>query len=100
MKYLKKAKAEAKKIRKEYETDDAGALQLLKTFVDAYALELRSMAQVEREGLTFFDRFGQPKSHPLLTVVRDARSQKLAALKALNLDLEPLRPGPGRPGGK
>ena len=45
------------------------------------------------------DRFGQVKSHPLLSVERDSRAQYLAALKALNLDLEPLRDKPGRPGG-
>jgi glutathione S-transferase len=45
------------------------------------------------------DRFGQPKPHPLLATERDARAQFLAALKALNLDLEPLRDRVGRPGG-
>ena len=29
--------------------------------------------------------------------LRDAESRAAAALKALNLDLEPLRDGPGRP---
>jgi hypothetical protein len=36
----------------------------------------------------------------LLPVERDSRAQWLAALKALNLDLEPLHDKPGRPGGK
>ena len=41
----------------------------------------------------------QPRAHPLLAVERDSRAQMLAAMKALNLDLEPPRDGPGRPGG-
>ncbi len=44
------------------------------------------------------DRFVQRKPHPLLAAERDARAQMLAALKALNLDLEPLKDR-GRPPG-
>ena len=43
------------------------------------------------------DRFDQTKTHPAAAIERDSRAQFMAALKALNLDLEPLRPGPGRP---
>jgi phage terminase small subunit len=99
MKYLRKARRAAKKIKVEYEISDAGGLELLETFISAYALELRAEAQIEAEGLTYYDRFNQVKSHPLLATVRDARSQKLAALKALNLDIEPLQNRPGRPEG-
>lgn len=56
--------------------------------------------QIESDGQTVKDRFDQDKPHPLLSVERDARAAMLAALKQLNLDLEPLRDGPGRPGGK
>jgi hypothetical protein len=54
---------------------------------------------IKRDGATVMDRFKQPKAHPLLTVERDSRSAMLHALKALNLDLEPLKGAPGRPGG-
>ena len=54
---------------------------------------------IKREGQSTRDRFGQPKAHPLLTVERDSRSGMLAALKAMNLDMEPLNDRPGRPGG-
>ena len=56
--------------------------------------------QIEKEGPTSHDRFGQLRGHPLLAVERDARGQFLMALKALNLDLEPVRDRPGRPGGR
>lgn len=54
---------------------------------------------IEKDGAKLVDRFDQVKSHPLLAIERDSRAAMLAALKALNLDLEPLRDKPGRPGG-
>ena len=42
-------------------------------------------------------RFEQVKAHPMTTVERDSRAAFMAGLKALNLDLEPLHDGPGRP---
>lgn len=50
--------------------------------------------------MTFTDRFGQIKAHPLLPVERDARAAFLAGLRSLNLDFEPLHDGPGRPAGR
>lgn len=93
------AKREAKRIIDEYGIDDAGGLLYIRTFADAFTQELNAMDIVSKDGLTFQDRFGQIKSHPLCSVIRDARSQKLAALKALNLDIEPLKDRPGRPVG-
>jgi hypothetical protein len=57
-------------------------------------------AQVEREGDTVGDRFGQMQPHPLLAPIRGAEQVKLRALKALSLDIEPLRDKPGRPPGR
>jgi hypothetical protein len=56
--------------------------------------------QIKTDGETYRDRFGQIRAHPLLPVERDARAQYLAGLRALNLDVEPLRDRPGRPGGR
>lgn len=94
------AKKEAWELAEEYGITDVGGIIHLRTFASAFTLELNSTDIVQKEGLTIKDRFGQVKAHPLCSVIRDARAQKLAALKALNLDLEPLRNGPGRPGGK
>ena len=54
---------------------------------------------IDEQGLTVMDRWGQPKAHPLLAAERDTRAQYLAALKQLNLDVEPIGPI-GRPPGK
>lgn len=94
------ARKEALRLIDEYGITDAGGLLYLRTFADAYTQELNAMDIVAVDGLTLKDRFGQIKAHPLCGPIRDARSQKLAALKALNLDLEPLRDAPGRPGGR
>ena len=93
------AKREALRLIDEYNITDAGGLLYIRTFADAFTQELNSMDIVAVDGLTFKDRFGQMKSHPLLTVIRDARAQKMAALKSLNLDIEPLKTV-GRPGGR
>lgn len=95
----RESRAEAKKLANEYGIQDAGGLHLLSVFADADTLERNAQDIVNVEGMTVLDRFNQVKSHPLLTVIRDARAQKMAALKALCLDLEPLRDRPGRPGG-
>ena len=93
------AKRKARQYLKEYGIVDQYGLDLIQTYADAYTTELDSQDIVDRDGLTFMDRFNQIKSHPLCSVIRDARAQKLAALKALNIDLEPQHEAPGRPAG-
>jgi phage terminase small subunit len=92
------AKREALRLIDEYDIQDSGGLLYIRTFADAFSQELNSMDVVAADGLTFKDRFGQVKSHPLLSAIRDSRAQKMAALKSLNLDIEPLKTV-GRPGG-
>ena len=96
----KEAKKAAKILAEEYEIEDAGGIVYLSAFADSFSAELNCQDIIEADGLTVKDKWGQLKSHPLCSVLRDARAQKLAALKALNLDIEPLRDRRGRPGGK
>lgn len=84
----------------EYDIGDEAGLLLLQTGLEAFDRMRNCQAAIKRDGQMVRDRFGQMKSHPLLPAERDARSQMLAALKALNLDLEPLHEKPGRPAGK
>src|SRR5688572_1775028 len=83
----------------EYGIQDAAGLQVLTTYAEAFDRMRSAQVRIDKEGATFTDRFGQPRPHPLLAAERDARAQMLAALKLLNLDVEPLRDRPGRPGG-
>jgi phage terminase small subunit len=93
----RESRAEVRRIQAEYEIEDQGGLALLYIYADADTTERNCQDVVNTEGLTVLDRFEQQKPHPLLTAIRDARSQKMMALKALNLDLEPLKDRPGRP---
>jgi len=104
MRYAKKrrlaAKREANRLIREYGITDSGGEALLRTFASAFSLEISCMEKIDKEGLTFKDRFEQIKPHPLLPALASARAQKLASLKALSLDLEPLQTGLGRPKGR
>jgi hypothetical protein len=53
-----------------------------------------------KEGLVLEDRFAQKKAHPLCAVEKDCRAQVYAGLRALNLDLEPLKDIGRPPGGQ
>ena len=104
MKYAKKtrlaARRESNRLAREYNISDPGGEALLRTFASAFSLEIDCQSQIVKDGLIFKDRFEQVKAHPLLTILNNARAQKMAALKALNLDLEPLKTGAGRPAGR
>jgi phage terminase small subunit len=103
MKYARKTRQaavrETNRLAREYEITDPGGEALLRTFASAFSLEIDCQQQIEKDGLCFKDRFEQMKAHPLLTVLTSARAQKMAALKALCLDVEPLQIGLGRPKG-
>ena len=43
-------------------------------------------AQIDAEGMTHRDRFGQPKPHPLLVVERDSRLAFARLVRELRLD--------------
>jgi phage terminase small subunit len=101
MKKLSKQAAKLKKaIVMDYSiTDDAG-LAILQTAMEAFDLMHEAQTAVDERGLTVPGDRGGTKAHPLLAVIRDARAQFLMALKHLNLEIEPLRDKPGRPGGR
>ena len=88
------------KLRTEYQIDDAAGLLLLEQALRCFDRAEGARRVLDREGVTTEDSRGRPKSHPACQVERDSRSGLLAALKALNLDLEPLRDRVGRPGGR
>ena len=86
-------------VRDEYALDDPAGLYLLETAARAWDRAQEARQAIEEDGLRVKDRFGQFKAHPLCTVERDSLATFRAALKDLNLDLEPLRDRPGRPPG-
>jgi len=95
-----KAKKLKRKLIDEYSIVDSGGLSILEAGLEAFDRATAAKTRIDEEGMTLPDRFGTLKPHPLLTTERDARAQWHMALKALNLDLEPLNAGPGRPAGR
>jgi len=83
----------------EFEIEDPAGTRILQTALEALDRAAMARKQIDDEGMTIRDKFGQLKSHPLLPTERDARSAFLQGMKALNLDLLPSRDGPGRPPG-
>lgn len=83
----------------EYGIADAAGLALLTTATECLDRIRAAQAAIARDGAVVRDRYGRPKIHPATVLERDARNGFLAALRALNLDLEPLRDRPGHPGG-
>ncbi len=86
-------------LTREYQINDAAGLTLATTAAECLDRLRAAQAAVEQHGEVVVDRYGAPKLNPALSLEKDARNGMLAALRALNLDLEPLRDGPGRPTG-
>ena len=96
----KDAKKMWKGLIAEYGINDVAGLRILRVALESYDRAQAARETIDREGLTVTDKWKQVKSHPLLPIERDSRAAFLSGLKALNLDLEPLRDGPGRPAGR
>ena len=86
-------------IQGEYSIDDGAGIALLTTACECLDRMRAAQAAIAAHGEVVTDRYGQVKVNPACQLEKDARNGFLAALKALNLDLEPLRDRPGRPGG-
>lgn len=81
----------------EYGIADAAGAALLSTAAECLDRMRAAQASIAEHGELVTDRYGAPKLNPACALEKDARSGFLAAMRALNLDLEPLRDGPGRP---
>jgi P27 family predicted phage terminase small subunit len=94
------ARRMGREIATEYGIEDAAGLRILVSGLEAWDRACKARQAIDADGMTLSDRWGQLKINPLCAVERDARAQFMAAMKALNLDLEPLRDKPGRPPGR
>ena len=87
-----------RRLQAAYRIQDAGGLEFPMTACECLDLETRLLAEVERDGFFTVDRYQQRRPHPALSAARDARAQRLQALRGLNLAIgEPA--APGRPEG-
>ena len=72
---------------------------VLENALECFDRMRQAQEMLAKEGITVTDRFGQSKVHPAVLVERDAKAGLLRALKALNLQIEPLQDAVGRPPG-
>ena len=86
-------------IQHDFCVTDAAGLALLTAACEARDRSETARTQIEADGLTFRDSKGHLRPHPLLPVERDARAACIAALRYLNLDIEPALATQGRPSG-
>lgn len=94
------AKKRWKALNHEYQISDSAGIQLLSEYCYAFDRAEAARAKIRDEGSVVLDRFGQKKEHPAVATERGAVQTMLNCLRALNLDVEPLRDRPGRPPGK
>ncbi len=83
----------------EYGIADAAGLLLVTAAGECLDRMRAAQEAIEKDGEIVIDRYGCKKLHPACKLEMDARTGLLHAFKALNLDIEPLRDGPGRPAG-
>jgi P27 family predicted phage terminase small subunit len=88
-----------RELRDEYQLDDGAGIALLTTACECLDRMRAAQEAIQEHGEVVTDRYGQVKVNPACGLEKDARNGLLAALKALNLDIEPLRDRVGRPGG-
>ena len=81
----------------EFDVRDAAGLETLHVGFQNFDLADRLAAVIEADGVTFRDRFGQPRQHPLLPALRDARAAYLSAIRSMNFDATPTHPRTGQP---
>lgn len=89
-----------RQLQSDYGISDAAGLALLTTAAECLDRIRAAQAAIAEHGEIVIDRYGSPKINPAATLEKDSRNGLLASLRALNLDIEPLRDGPGRPPGR
>lgn len=86
-------------VAEAYSIDDPAGVALLTTAAECLDRIAAAREAIKKAGEIVTDRYGQVKVNPACLLEKDARNGFLAAVRALNLDIEPLRDGPGRPSG-
>jgi P27 family predicted phage terminase small subunit len=75
----------------QYRIGDGAGLALVATAAECLDRIREAQAEIREHGVLVTDRHGALKQNPACPLERDARAGMLSALRALNLDLEPLR---------
>ena len=88
-----------RRLMSEYAIDDQAGLMLLEVTLQAFDRMREAQKTIKEEGAIVRNDAGNARAHPCIAIERDSRIAMLHGFKALNLSIEPLRSGPGRPPG-
>ncbi len=86
-------------VMRQYGIDDSAGMTLLATACACVDRMRAAQKLIDEHGETVKDRYDQIKVNPACALEKDARNGLIAAIRAMNLDIEPLRDKPGRPPG-
>lgn len=84
--FTREAKSLWRRLVNDYEIEDEGGLVLVGIACQAHARAHEARLQIERDGITLEDRFGQAKAHPAFSVERDSLSLMVRTIRALALE--------------
>jgi hypothetical protein len=74
-------------IQREYRVQDAAGLAVLEQALRSWERAEAARRQLDREGITFKDRWGQRRPHPALPVERDSRAAFMSGIKQLGVEI-------------
>lgn len=72
-------------------------LRLLQLAAEAWDSAQAARAAIERDGMTFVDRFGSPRARPEVAIERDSRTAFARLVRELDLDCAPPSSSPRPP---
>jgi phage terminase small subunit len=78
------------RIVRSYGLHDEVSRQILEEGLTSLQRAREARETIDREGVSFRDRWGQIKANPVCAIERDARAAALSAFRQLNLEM--LRP--------
>ena len=88
MKLSKESQKLFDNIKRDYRISDEAGLLLLQIVCESLDLIRSAQAEIKKHGLVVSDRYDQVKQNPASSILRDAKSSMLQALKQLNLDFD------------
>jgi P27 family predicted phage terminase small subunit len=92
-------KAFWKALTADYGIDDAGGLALVGIAAECLDRMREAQKSIKKDGISVATGTGGLKTNPAVRIEHDSHNRMIAALRSLNLDLEPLRDRTGRPPG-
>jgi hypothetical protein len=81
----------------EYDIIDGAGLALVTRAAECLDRMAAARRGIAADGEIVKNQYGMPVLNPACKLEKEARDGFLAAVRMLNLDFEPPRPGPGRP---